>query len=68
MAKTIFDFMSEEDYARYNELIEKAEVAKANAPKKVRGSLTAEQKIARAKAKAEKYQAELDALLAQAEI
>ena len=49
MTKTLVDYMSEQDYARYNELITLAEQAKAAAPKaerKPRGPLTTEQKIA----------------------
>ena len=45
--KTLVDYMSEEDYTRYNELISLAETAKANAPKaerKPRGPMTIEQK------------------------
>lgn len=68
--KTIFDYMSEEDYARYNELLEKANTAKAeakaNAPKtpRVKKPQTAEQKAAAIQARMAKYQAQLDALLA----
>ena len=65
---TLFDFMSEEDYARYNEIIGMAEEAKANAPKPVRaprGPMTQEQKIKLQRARLEKAQAKLDALLAE---
>ena len=65
--KTIVDYMSEEDYARYNELITLAEEAKAKAPKaerKPRGPMTAEQKMKAAEARLAKAQAALDALLA----
>lgn len=65
--KTIIDYMTEEDYARYNELITLAEEAKANAPKaerKPRGPLTAEQKMKAAEARLAKAQAALEALLA----
>ena len=67
MAKTIIDYMTEEDYARYNELITLAEEAKANAPKaerKPRGPLTAEQKMKAAEARLAKAQAALEAFLA----
>ena len=67
MTKTLVDYMSEQDYARYNELITLAEQAKAAAPKaerKPRGPLTTEQKIAAAQARMAKAQAALDALLA----
>ena len=65
--KTIIDYMSEEDYTRYNELIAKAEAAKANAPKaerKPRGPMTAEQKMKAAEARLAKAQSALEALLA----
>ena len=65
--KTLIDYMSEEDYNRFNELVEIATQAKANAPKperKARGPLTQEQKIAAAQKRYEKAQAALDALLA----
>lgn len=67
MAKSIVDFILEEDYARYNELLNIAEQNKANAPKperKPRGPLTQEQKIKRAEKKMLEAQAKLDALLA----
>lgn len=68
--KTIFDYMNEEDYARYNELLEKANAAKAeakaNAPKtpRMKKPQTAEQKAAVIQARMAKYQAQLDDLLA----
>jgi hypothetical protein len=65
--KTIVDYMSEQDYARYNELIAIAEEAKKNAPKaerKPRGPLTADQKRKAAEARLAKAQAALEALLA----
>lgn len=65
--KTIVDYMTDEDYARYNELITLAEEAKANAPKaerKPRGPLTAEKKMKAAEARLAKAQAALEALLA----
>ena len=67
MAKTFIDYMTEEDYTRYNELIALAEEAKAAAPKaerKPRGPLTVEQKKKAAEARLAKAQAALDALLA----
>lgn len=68
--KTLVDYMSEEDYTRYNELISLAETAKANAPKaerKPRGPMTVEQKKKAAEARLAKAQAALDALLAAQE-
>jgi hypothetical protein len=65
--KSLVDYISEEDYPRYQELLNKAEQAKANAPKaerKPRGPMTKEQKVAAAKKRAEKAQAALEALLA----
>ena len=65
--KSLVDYICEEDYARYQELLNKAEQAKANAPKaerKPRAPMTQEQKITAAKNRAEKAQAALDALLA----
>ena len=47
MAKTLVDFILPEDYDRYNELLNMAQEAKANAPKKERaprGPMTTEQK------------------------
>lgn len=68
--KTLVDYMSEEDYARYNELISLAETAKANAPKaerKPRGPMTIEQKKKAAEARLAKAQEALDKLLAAQE-
>jgi hypothetical protein len=65
--KSLVDYISEEDYPRYQELLNKAEEAKANAPKaerKPRGPMTKEQKVNAAKKRAEKAQAALEALLA----
>ena len=62
--KTIVDYILPEDYDRYNELLAKAEEAKANAPKKVRGPMTVEQKKKMAQARLAKAQAALEALLA----
>lgn len=64
---SIVDFILEEDYARYNELLNIAEQNKANAPKperKPRGPMTTEQKVKMANARLAKAQAALDALLA----
>ena len=65
--KTTVDFILDEDYARYNELLNMAEEAKAAAPKaerKPRGPLTQEQKIKMADARLAKAKAVVDALLA----
>ena len=70
MAKSLFDYMTEEDYNRYNELLAKATEAKANAPKperKPRGPMTKEQKVKLAEGRLAKAQAQLDALLAATE-
>lgn len=67
MSKPLIEYLSEEDYARYNELLDLAEQAKANAPKperKPRGPLTTEQKMKAAEARLAKAQAALEALLA----
>ena len=72
--KTLVDYITEEDYARYNELLGIAEqnkldakeakkaVKKERAP---RGPMTAEQKAAATASKIAKLQAKLDALLAE---
>ena len=65
--KSLVDYISEEDYPRYQELLNKAEQAKANAPKaerKPRGPMTQEQKVKMAESRLAKAQAKLDALLA----
>lgn len=67
MPKSIFEYMTEEDYNRYNELMNIAETNKANAPKaerKPRGPLTTEQKIERLRKQQAAAQAKLDELLA----
>lgn len=67
MNKTLIDYMSEEDYKRYNELLANAAKIKAETPKparKPRGPMTKEQKIALAKGRFEKAQAKLEAMLA----
>lgn len=65
----IVDFISEEDYPRYNELLDKAAKAKAEAPKKPRaprGPMTDEQKKKVLESRLAKAQAALDKLLAGA--
>ena len=65
--KTLVDFILEEDYDRYNELLNLAEQAKANAPKperKPKGPMTKEQKIKMAEGRLAKLQAKLDEMLA----
>ena len=67
MAKTLVDFILPEDYDRYNELLDMAQEAKANAPKKERtprGPLTTEQKIARKEKSIEAAKRKLEELLA----
>ena len=64
----IIDYMSEEDYARYNELIAKATELKAKAPKAPRAPrapMTSEQKIKMAKGRLEAAKAKLEAMLAE---
>ena len=71
MAKTLVDYILEEDYARYNELLDMAEAAKEEYKKahpterKARGPQTPEQKRAAAEKRLAKAQAALAALLAQ---
>lgn len=62
----IVDYILEEDYPRYQELVAKAAENKANAPKvkKERAPLTKEQKLARMKKQREALDAKLAALLA----
>lgn len=65
--RRIVDFISEADYPRYNELLDMAQEAKANAPKKPRaprGPMTPEAKKKMAESRLAKAQAALDALLA----
>lgn len=71
MARNIVDFISEEDYPRYNELLNVAEQRQAEykethkterAPRK---PLTDEQKINRTKNNLDKLQAKLNKLLAE---
>lgn len=71
MSKNILDYMSEEDYARYNELIAKANeakaIAKANKPKAERKPMTNEQKVKAAENRLAKARAALEALLGKAD-
>lgn len=67
MAKPLVDYILEEDYPRYQELLAKAAEAKANAPKKERAPrapMTTEQKKKAAENRLAKAQAALEALLA----
>lgn len=66
MAKSLLDYLSDDDLARYNELMQKAADAKKNAPKapRVVKPKTPEQKKAAIEARLAKAQAALDALLA----
>lgn len=67
MAKPLVDYILEEDYPRYQELLAKAAEAKANAPKKERAPrapMTAEQKKKAAENRLAKAKAALEALLA----
>jgi hypothetical protein len=69
--KTLVDYILEEDYDRYNELLDMAEAAKEEykkahpVEKKPRGPQTLAQKQEAAKKRLEKAQAALAALLAQ---
>jgi hypothetical protein len=73
MAKTLIDYILEEDYERYNELLDMAEKAKEEhkkahpAERKPRAPQTQEQKIEAQKKRLAKAQAALEALLAQAD-
>lgn len=63
----LIDFILEEDYARYQELVAKAMENKKNAPKperKPRGPLTNEQKIKMMEGRKAKLEAQLAALMA----
>ena len=67
MSKTLIDYIPENDYPRYEELLSKAREAKANAPKaprKSHGPLTNEQKAKMAMARMAKIQAQIDAIMA----
>lgn len=65
MAKSIFDYMSEEDYNEYNAIQERAKAAKAAAPKapRERKPLTIEQKAEQAKKRVAALEAKVKALL-----
>lgn len=65
MKKTVFDYMTDEEYARYTELQDKALAAKAAQPKvrKERAPMTVEQKVAMAQKRLEAAQAKLNALM-----
>ena len=71
MTKTLVDYILEEDYARYNELLDMAEKAKEEykkahpAEKKPRAPQTLAQKQEAAKKRLAKAQEALAALLAQ---
>ena len=65
--KSIFDYMTNEEYERYNALVAKAAELKANAPKapaKPRGPLTAEAKLKMAESKRDALMAKIQALMA----
>lgn len=64
---SVVDFIPEEKYERYNELLNMAEEAKKNAPKperKPRGPMTVEQKKKLAEGRLAKAEAALEALIA----
>lgn len=65
-SKTVFDYMTDEEYARYTELQDKALAAKAAQPKvrKERAPMTSEQKIAQAQKRIEAAQKKLAELMA----
>lgn len=64
--KTVFDYMTDEEYAHYTELQDKALAAKAAQPKvrKERAPMTSEQKIAQAQKRIEAAQKKLAELMA----
>ena len=70
MRKTLVDYILDEDYERYNELLNKAEAAKAEykathkTERAPRAPMTAEQKRAAAEKRLQKLQDKLDAMLA----
>jgi len=67
---SIIDFISDEDYSRYEELLAKATELKANAPKPVRasrGPMTLEQKKKLAEGRYLKAQENLNRLLEEQE-
>lgn len=66
--KSIVEYISEEDYARYNELLDKAAEAKKNAPKApraARGPMTLDQKLKMAEGRKKKAEELLAKLLAE---
>ena len=66
--KSIVEYIAEEDYARYNELLDKAAKAKAEAPKAPRaprGPMTLDQKLKMAEGRKAKAEALLAKLLAE---
>lgn len=64
--KTVFDYMTDEEYAHYTELQDKALAAKAAQPKvrKEHAPMTSEQKIAQAQKRIEAAQKKLAELMA----
>lgn len=65
--KTLIDYISEENYVRFNEILANCEERKKNAPKperKPRGPMTVDQKRKMLQAKLEKAQKQLEELLA----
>ena len=65
--KTLIDYISEENYARFNEILANCEERKKNAPKperKPRGPMTVEQRKKLIEAKLAKAQKQLEELLA----
>ena len=65
MRKTIIDYIEENDYQRFNELLAIAEENKKNAPKaprKPRGPMSTDQKIKMKEAQIAKAMAALEAL------
>ena len=67
VTKSIFDYMTNEEYERYNALVAKAAELKANAPKapaKPRGPLTAEAKLKMAESKRDALMAKIQELMA----
>lgn len=65
----IIEFISEEKYPRYNEILSIVEEAYKNRPRKEvkRGPMTLEQKIKAAESRAKKAQEAIDALMAAEE-
>lgn len=66
MAKSIFDYMSKEDYDKYNEIEARARAAKEAAPKAPRAAktMTIEQKIEAAQKRKAALEAKVAALMA----